>query len=849
MARKSFRTSRVGAGDWMTEMIRAIVDDSSLESLGISAEDAGKAVARNVFPVIKKRIAFIVGYTGSSFEAALVDEITQGEGPISSLELLEKVKEASQRIKELTGIIESQSEKMRELESNLAQANEFLDKVENVKEDALTAAEKSKEFAKKEEEKFPKTNKEFLEQLRSELREEVALELAEQATAATAASNTETAEKEVQTDPVSLEPAASTPESVPVAPPSAPAPEASPDTSRANQQLTDADRDLLRSCLEEIRHLNSTLSSHAGSLSVCQQSDVAESRRGVSLRNSCVGTSEGVLGGHQGTVYEHVPLTTLHLSPIYRAHPQREELGSARSIRLSAPLSPHGRLQLERPSEDHSNAGGPSLGPLCPPSEPTFAAAASGTVNRPSVAVETATLQDAPQQQTFVNAHMMSAELPEEVSVPPTQDYSLHPPCPPAEGSIASSSLSREGSTLKPRKPGATKAQGKLQISFADEPLLTSDPPGSSSASSTIFNQTENMQHALDSPQELSEPVKATAAETPERENPSHDSGEKAASSVSGVQQQQQQQQTTEKKPDEGLQEQNASPGGGAASISLSHTSLANSLISDGERQATVQGEKSPVEDHQHPDPQQPQQQEEQPRQHQQEEQPTEQQQEEEAERGQQVQQEQEQAQQHDRQQQQLQAAEGSRSMTRDNSFCLPPEAIFGQHGPPIWPMVTGGLSWYRSHETKTIPLAPLQRQVRAEFRETVVPIECTGTPLLMCPGKSVAVGRERYTEFSQELPSDAPSEHRPPSADTSNSVYIPLKGSKLGTGTRKLSKKEPRPTPESTCKTLNDLRIRNQVLETQVLGLSVALRQAHERLNTLTRASDTLRNGVPVPK
>lgn len=47
-----------------------------------------------------------------------------------------------------TDIVDSQSEKMRELETNLAQANEFLEKVENVKEDALSAAEKSKEFVR-----------------------------------------------------------------------------------------------------------------------------------------------------------------------------------------------------------------------------------------------------------------------------------------------------------------------------------------------------------------------------------------------------------------------------------------------------------------------------------------------------------------------------------------------------------------------------------------------------------------------------------------------------------------------------------------------------------------------------
>lgn len=102
MSRKSFRATRPGgAGDWVTEMMHAIVSDSALEELGVSVEEAGKAVCKNIFPVVKKHIAFIVESNNPNFEAALVDEITQGEGPISSLELLEKVKEATQRIKEL----------------------------------------------------------------------------------------------------------------------------------------------------------------------------------------------------------------------------------------------------------------------------------------------------------------------------------------------------------------------------------------------------------------------------------------------------------------------------------------------------------------------------------------------------------------------------------------------------------------------------------------------------------------------------------------------------------------------------------------------------------------------------
>lgn len=113
--------------------------------------------------------------------------------------------------------------------------------------------------------------------MRSEVRDEVALELAEQMTAATAASSVETAEKEIQTDPISLGPPEQTQEAVPVAPPPPTAPAVPHETSAAHQELTDADHELLRTCLEEIRNLTSLLSNHAGIPTVVQHKDVRNS--------------------------------------------------------------------------------------------------------------------------------------------------------------------------------------------------------------------------------------------------------------------------------------------------------------------------------------------------------------------------------------------------------------------------------------------------------------------------------------------------------------------------------------------------------------------------------------------
>lgn len=48
-----------------------------------------------------------------------------------------------------TKTVATQSEKMIELENNLAQAHDFLDKVEAAKESALSAAEQSREFVRR----------------------------------------------------------------------------------------------------------------------------------------------------------------------------------------------------------------------------------------------------------------------------------------------------------------------------------------------------------------------------------------------------------------------------------------------------------------------------------------------------------------------------------------------------------------------------------------------------------------------------------------------------------------------------------------------------------------------------
>lgn len=100
--------------------------------------------------------------------------------------------------------------------------------------------------------------------MRLELREEVALELAEQTTAASAVASVATGDKEVQTDKLEPEPAVVTPETVPVAPPPPDESEVSEEHSHSNRRLASQDRELLKSCIEEMRNLTSLLAGLPG---------------------------------------------------------------------------------------------------------------------------------------------------------------------------------------------------------------------------------------------------------------------------------------------------------------------------------------------------------------------------------------------------------------------------------------------------------------------------------------------------------------------------------------------------------------------------------------------------------
>ncbi|KAL8436916.1 hypothetical protein Efla_002114 [Eimeria flavescens] len=539
-SRKSFRLTR-GGGEWPSELVKAVASAEQLNALNVSAEAAGAAICKNFLPVIKKHIALAVQYDRDCFEAALVDEITQGEGPISCLELLQKVKQASQRIEELVGGIypefssmgslSSQTERVQELETNLAQANEYLEQLETIKEDALSAAQLSKSFARKEEERFPTSNKEFIERLREELREEVALEAAEQGTAsavATEARETQTdepepnpsaaspeaEEKEVQTDP--MEPPHLAAEAVPVAPPPFPAAELEATEELENERqhahrLSPKDRELLHSCIEEIRHLSGILAERKtaglreGNARGNADAEVAHpssSSVRTPQMDSCV---------LEGRTYEPLPLTTLQLTPVPQRRPELANIGTA--------MSPRGVCLLTRtPKQLYTHRYEliedrlASRGAVCqPPAGSSSSRSRSPQTHRGSsqAAADTATVRGTEQQQTFVFSHQLSACPPD---APKTiQELSAFPAAADSETEAAAARLVHQAS-----KAADAKEKGAQQQPFSATQQQTAAGPlaaegGSSSGGSAAALEAQQSQQSALLPAD--QPAAAAAAE------------------------------------------------------------------------------------------------------------------------------------------------------------------------------------------------------------------------------------------------------------------------------------------------------------------------------------------------
>lgn len=221
------------------------------------------------------------------------------------------------------------------------------------------------------------------------------------------------------------------------------------------------------------------------------------------MRNTCVGTSEGSFGGFQGNVYEHVPLTTLRLSPIYRANLERTEGATPRSMRhpVHQPANPPTRLS---PRGVPQFVEGSTLAATWFSSPPAAAVVADMTgvsaVPAPphqqgpsSGSGEAATLQDSPQQQTFMHSHLMSAEVPEDVVVSGSPESSQHTAL-PVEGNKAFSlpaSLHAEVAAGEIGKTAAQIPKAKFQPSFANDPYLSLEPPDPSSSASAVLNTTD----------------------------------------------------------------------------------------------------------------------------------------------------------------------------------------------------------------------------------------------------------------------------------------------------------------------------------------------------------------------
>lgn len=225
---------------------------------------------------------------------------------------------------------------------------------------------------------------------------------------------------------------------------------------------------------------------------------VSECYGSAAQRSSYAGTSEGVPGAQHGSAYEHVPLTTLRLSPISRVSPDRTDIGTAitpRGVRLQSRALPPGSIQRGELMDERQAACTAWLGHQShhEASVPT----AGHVQNRASFSADTAGVQEYSQQQNFRYSHIVSAPPPEELSV--SQDL--------LRGSISigeeSSAASRQRAGAKARKAGSAKAQGKPQISFADEPHLTSDLPGTAGSASAVMEIAESAEHLAPVPAEV----------------------------------------------------------------------------------------------------------------------------------------------------------------------------------------------------------------------------------------------------------------------------------------------------------------------------------------------------------
>ncbi|OEH79126.1 hypothetical protein cyc_03220 [Cyclospora cayetanensis] len=901
MARKSFRVAKGGGGDWIAELIHSIATEKELEALGVSAEEAARAVSRNFVPLMKKHLAFAISYSKAAFEAALVDEITQGEGPISCLELLEKM-----------GTVTTQSEKMHELEENLAHAQEFLDKVENIKEDALSTADKCRQFAKREEGRFPSSSMEFVERLRSEIRDELTLELAEQVTASAAApcSTAANVDQEVQTDPVCIEPVIDESETIPVKLPAEELPSyEAKEQINSSQGLAPSDRELLTSCLEEMRILNNYFAEHASGASGFERTRVGQrhcrnpipgSRSGFSKptqwnatpsfvavllaaltscsggspkgssaphtehyesrswqafasrvfpfvyhnqndkkthlllnvcfpnlfftlfwplvlfsvqlagpareslcqRSSCVGTTDRPLGSSQGSACEHVALKTFRLSPISRSSNGQAEFISPYGIRQSA--NPSGPCTSRRVvcTDERLLASGPS-----PKSQHRQwqhdTAEYSGLSTRQSSHFAPADVAGAdpekPMQQAFVHSYQASASPKGRSLSPVSQELHSAPSVLLEEASFASQlqkpalSAPAEGE-LAPEAPTENTYSKGCSTEEAKETLLNSSAdachhPESPAAPSTISEVSSAGQERItlyDTPD-----TAAADSVTPSKQE--------APRAVRG-------------------QAVRTAPAGQEESNRIEAAASETQLGSDANATLGKPAKTGRADVHMQPE----------------------------------VCHQSKRFEQLNLQQQLLQPRPGWTSATSafqgQTGLCnvdggasslTPTQAVFSELAVAEgWGKESIGENEWQKLQFSGGQNREIKMETNANWQQQHPQAQQPQGSLFRHPFVGQAASQQGET-----------SRPKPFFPEGVTGVYIPLKGSKLGKANYKELKKEEKQTYAGACKTLNELRIRNKVLESQVLGLSVALSQAHERLNELTHVCDKLAGGFSAQK
>lgn len=210
---------------------------------------------------------------------------------------------------------------------------------------------------------------------------------------------------------------------------------------------------------------------------------------------------------------EYVPLTALRLNPIPRVRPERIDTGTAitpRTLRFQARTPayyagpPTHRSELvdswqqqqmysytgmntQRSLQDFPTAVQATRGgEWCNSS--TQCQTSTATIQNPFLPSQ----QQQQQQQMFLDTHMMSSPLPEELTVNEGIQLFSWGPGKKKNFKVMPSSMLRHADYKERQKKNGGKTCKKTQIKYSNEPKVSSDPPGNLAESFAVAEMIGN---------------------------------------------------------------------------------------------------------------------------------------------------------------------------------------------------------------------------------------------------------------------------------------------------------------------------------------------------------------------